>query len=76
MYVDDLIIRGNTPNEVKQIKSDSVPLFKKRGFKLHKWMSSDVSEIEHSNSNQNQELSYVKPVLNRDSNESKFLGLG
>ena len=75
MYVDDLIIRGNTLNEVKQIKSDSVPLFKKRGFKLHK-RSSDVSEVEHSNSNQNQELSYVKPVLSRDSNESKFLGLG
>ena len=75
MYVDDLIIRGNTLNEVKQIKSDSVPLFKKRGFKLHN-RSSDVSEVEHSNSNQNQELSYVKPVLSRDSNESKFLGLG
>ena len=60
---------------VKQIKNDLVLLFKKGGFKLHKW-SSNASELQHINSYQNQELRYVKPVLNRDSEETKILGLG
>ena len=36
MYVDDLLTGGESTNEVDKIKSDSVNLFDRGGFKLHK----------------------------------------
>ena len=36
MYVDDLVTGGSL-QEVEKIKSDSIELFEKEGFKLHKW---------------------------------------
>ena len=74
MYVDDLVTGGNNIGEVKEIKQNSVQLFKKGGFNLYKW-NSNVSELESENSNQS-ELTYAKPVLNQGSNETKILGLG
>ena len=74
MYVDDLVTGGNNLGEVKEIKQNSVQLFKKGGFNLYKW-NSNVSELESENSNQS-ELTYAKQVLNQGSNETKILGLG
>ena len=74
MYVDDLITWGNNHEKVKEIKQNSVQLFKKGGFNLHKW-NSNVPELESENSNQS-ELTYAKQVLNQGSNETKILGLG
>ena len=74
MYVDDLVTGGNNLEEVKEIKQNSVQLFKKGGFNLYKW-NSNVSELESENSNQS-ELTYAKQVLNQGSNETKILGLG
>ena len=39
MYVDDLVTRGESTSEVDKIKGDSVNLFQRGGFKLHKWHS-------------------------------------
>ena len=36
MYVDDLVTCGESLQEVEKIKSESIELFEKRGFKLHK----------------------------------------
>ena len=66
--------RGNNLEEVKEIKQNSVELFKKGGFYLHK-RNSNVPESESESSNQS-ELTYVKLVLNQHSNETKILGLG
>ena len=74
MYVDDLLTGGNNLEEVKEIKQNSVQLFKKTGFNLHKW-NSNVPELESKNSNQS-ELTYAKQVLNQGSNETKILSLG
>ena len=74
LYVDDLVTGGNNLEEVKEIKQNSVQLFKKGGFNLYKW-NSNVSELESENSNQS-ELTYAKQVLNQGSNETKILGLG
>ena len=74
MNVDDLVTGGNNLEEVKEIKQNSVLLFKKGGFNLHKW-NSNVPELESKNSNQS-ELTYAKQVLNQGSNETKILGLG
>ena len=45
MYVDDLVTGDNNFEEVKEIKQNSVLLFKKGGFNLHKW-NSNVPELE------------------------------
>ena len=74
MYIDDLVTGEVTFNEVKQIKNDSVLLFQKRSFKLHKW-SCNISKLENNNSNHHEELSFAKQVLNQDRNEIKILGL-
>ena len=73
MYVDDLATGGNNLEEVKEIKQNSVQLFKKGGLNLHKW-NSNVLELESENSNQS-ELNYAKQVLNQGSNETKILEL-
>ena len=39
MYVDDLVTGEKSLQEVEEIKSDSIELFEKEGFKLHKWHS-------------------------------------
>ena len=36
MYVDDLVTGGESLQELEKIKSDSIKLFEKKGFKLHK----------------------------------------
>ena len=74
MYVDDLVTGGNNLEEVKEIKQNSVQLFKKGGFNLHKWNSNVPAELESENSNQS-ELTYAKQVLNQGRNETKILGL-
>ena len=54
MYVDDLVTEGGNLQEVEKIKSDSIELFKKGGFKLHKWHSNEPNlETNHLNSEKN-----------------------
>ena len=36
MYVDDLVTGGENLQEIEKTKSDSIELFEKEGFKLHK----------------------------------------
>ena len=45
MYVHDLITGINNLEEVKEIKQNSIQLFKKGDFNLHKWKS-NVPELE------------------------------
>ena len=68
MYVDDLVTGGNNLEEVKEIKQNSVQLFKKESFNLHK-RNSNVPELESENSNQS-ELTYAKQALTQGSNET------
>ena len=41
IYEDDLATGGESTNEVDKIKGDSVNLFQRGGFKLHKWHSNE-----------------------------------
>ena len=50
MHVDDLITWGNDLEEVKETKQNSIQLFKKGSFNLHKWNSNEP-ELERENSN-------------------------
>ena len=41
MYFDDLVTGEESLQEVEKIKSDSIELFEKGRFKLHKWNSNE-----------------------------------
>ena len=58
MYVDDLVSVGNILSEVEVIKQKSIELFARGGFNLHKWHS-NISLLEKSGSNNNDELTYM-----------------
>ena len=74
MYVDDLMTGGNNISEVKEIKNQSIDLFAKGGFKLHKWHS-NISSLENNSSENNNELTYAKQLFNNQQNCTKILGL-
>ena len=63
MYVDDLVSGGNILSEVEVIKQKSIELFAKDGFKK-------------SDSNNNGEFTYAKPLFPNNTNNTKILGLG
>ena len=74
MYVDDLVIGGESLEKVEKIKSDSIELFEKGGFKLHKWHSNELN-LETNDLNSEKELNFAKEHLGTKVNETKILGL-
>ena len=62
MYVDNLLTAGESTSDVDKIKSDSVNLFQRGGFKLHKWHSNE-NALETNNSINENELNFVKQHL-------------
>ena len=74
MYVDNLVTAGESTSDVDKIKSDSVNLFQRGGFKLHKWHSNEQA-LETNNSVNENELNFVKQHLGTKPKETKILGL-
>ena len=74
MYVDNLLTAGESTSDVDKIKSDSVNLFQRGGFKLHKWYSNE-NALETNNSVNENELNFVKQHLGTKPKETKILGL-
>ena len=74
MYVNDLVTGGESLEKVEKIKSDSIKLFDKGGFKLHKWHSSELN-LETNDLNSEKELNFAKEHLGTKANETKILGL-
>ena len=74
MYVDDMVTGGDNVREVKNIKSESIELFEKGGFKLHKWHSNEP-QLETDDLSFQSELNYAKESLGTKTSESKILGL-
>ena len=62
MYVDDLVTGGENTGEVDKIKCDSVKLFQRGGFKLHKWHSNEQALETNDSVNEN-ELNFAKQQL-------------
>ena len=58
MEVDDLLTEGNALDEVRNVKEESVNLFQKGVFILHKWHC-NTSAFE-SNNDEQSELTYAK----------------
>ena len=63
MYVDNLV------------SQKSIEVFAKGGFNLHKWHS-NISLLEKSGSNNNDELTYAKQLFPNNTSNTKILGLG
>ena len=74
MHVDDLVTGGESLQEVEKIKSDSIELFEKREFKLHKWHSNEPN-LETNDLSSEKELNFAKEHLGTKANETKILDL-
>ena len=73
VYVDDLVSGGGNISEVAKIKNDAIRLFKKGGFKLHKFHSNE--NVLESDNEANSELNFAKQQLGTKVNETKILGV-
>ena len=74
MYVDDLVTGGESTSGVDKIKGDSVKLFQRGGFNLHKWRSTEQT-LENNDSVNENELNFAKQQLGTKPKETKILGL-
>ena len=74
MYVDDFVTGRESLQEVEKIKSESIELFEKGGFKLHKWHSNKPN-LETNDLNSGKELNFAKEHLGINVNETEILGL-
>ena len=75
LYVDDIISGGCTSDEVRELKSTAVEVFKDAGFELHKWHSNEKHFESDQRDEQDLEQSYAKQQLGVKNNEAKLLGL-
>ena len=76
LYVDDLLIGGQTIPQAEDRKEKTVEIFEDASFKLHKW-NSNVSELEVNGESSagNDEERYAKQQLGGDSTDTTMLGL-
>ena len=71
MYVDDLVTGGESINEVDKTKGDSIKLFQRGGFKLHKWHMNEQA-FENNDSVNKNELHSAKQQLGTKPQEKKY----
>ena len=57
--------------EVEKMKSDSIELFEKGGFKIHKWHSNEPN-LETNDLNSEKELSFEKDILEKKRMRLKY----
>ena len=74
MYVEDLVTGGESTNEVDKIKGDSINLFQRGGFTLHKSHSNEQALETIATVNEN-ELNVAKQHLGTKPKENKILGV-
>ena len=74
IYVDDLVSRAYILSEVEIIKQKLIELFAKGDFNIYKWHS-NISLLEKSDINSNDELTYVKQWFPINTGNTKIIGL-
>ena len=74
IYVDDLVTGGESLQKIEKTKPDSIELFEKRRFKLHKWHSNEPN-LQNNNLSSQKELNFAKEHLGRKASETKILAL-
>ena len=73
MYVEELITVGVHSEEVTTITEQSVGIFKKVEFFLHKW-NPDLRTLESKSDKREDELTYAKQMLSKGSSNNEVLG--
>lgn len=73
MYVEELITVGVHSKEVTTITEQSVGIFKKVEFFLHKW-NPDLRTLESKSDKREDELTYAKQMLSKGSSNNEVLG--
>ena len=73
MDFDDLVIVGESFQEVEKMNSDSIELFEKEGFELHKWHSTNQPDLETNNLNSQKE--FKKNIAEKNILEEKRMKL-
>ena len=79
IYVDDVILSGNALEDVKFLRTETVKIFERAGFQLHKWHSNEI-ELEKYQTKENDlskadDESYAMLNLGDKKYEAKLLGL-
>jgi hypothetical protein len=74
LYVDDMILGGETVDKAREMKTSATKIFKEAHFELHKWHSNS-RELELDEDVSELELSYAKDQLGTKSGECRLLGL-
>ena len=78
IYVDDLLLSSNIPEDLEELKQKTVKIFNAAGFELHKWHSNDRSlksiqkKIDECNSLSE---TYAKQKVSTRSDETKLFRL-
>ena len=73
MYVNNLVSGDTNLVQVQHLKQESMELFSKGSFNLHKWLS-NIPSLE--NDNTNREQTCAKQLFSSNSGYTKILGLG
>ena len=74
IYVDDLVTGEKACMILSLKNSNFIELFKKGGFKLHKWHSNEPN-LETNNLSSKNKLSFAKEHVGTKANETTILGL-
>ena len=74
LYVDDLILGGESAEKALEKKTQATDIFKEANFQLHKWHS-NAKELEVNQDLKESEVSYAKDKLGTKSEQCKLLGL-
>ncbi|KAK3704538.1 hypothetical protein QZH41_006326 [Actinostola sp. cb2023] len=74
LYVDDLLLGGQTVQDARAAKDTATEIFGKAGFELHKW-NSNARELELDQQDSDTADSYAKQQLQLKSGECGLLGL-
>ncbi|KAK3723360.1 hypothetical protein QZH41_012354, partial [Actinostola sp. cb2023] len=74
LYVDDLLLGGQTVQDARAAKDTATEIFGKAGFELHKW-NSNARELELDQQGSDTDDSYAKQQLQLKSGECGLLGL-
>ena len=75
LYVDDIISRGSTADEVHSLKKTIASVFGEAKFTMHKW-NSNVPQLERENDDPvDEQQSYAKQQLGVKEGKTKMLGL-
>ena len=75
IYVDDILLSGNTVGEVQALKETTIQIFREAKLELHKWHSNEQVLEQQTDEIDLNDQSFAKQQLGAKRGETKLLGL-